>query len=124
MSNFSLTKEDKFAIIKFNEERLLSVHASELKSIILSLYEEEVRNIILDMVEIKFMDSSGLSAVLYGNKTCKRSGGVLVMARYHENILNLLKIAQLDNFLMHFATLEEAKDFIMFNELERDIRMD
>jgi anti-anti-sigma factor len=120
--NHTIDKKEKFTIIHLKEEKLLSTNAPELKALVLSLESEGVRNVILDLSETKYVDSSGLSAILLAHKTCKKNGGVMVLATLHDMVKNLLRISQLNSILVATATLDEAKDYIMMEELEKDIR--
>jgi anti-anti-sigma factor len=119
---FSIDKKDKYCIFKPEDEKLNTLNAPKLKSELVILNAGGVKNIILDLSEVSFVDSSGLSAILIGNRLCKNVNGTFVVARPNEYVLKLIKISQLDSILNILPTTEEAVDFVMMEELERDLR--
>jgi len=121
---FEIDKQEKFAIFSLNEANLSSQIAPLLKSEMILLNAEGVKNIIFDMNKIKFVDSSGLSSILITNRLCRNSQGTLVITGATENVLRLIKISQLDTVLHIVPSLQEAKDFVLMEELERDLKGD
>ena len=119
---FSVDKKEKFCVFKLSEEKLLSINAPKLKSEFVLLNAEGVKNIILNLSDVNYIDSSGLSAILIGNRLCKDANGTFVLSHLNESINKLIKISQLDNILNIIPTEQEAADFIMMEELERDLR--
>jgi anti-anti-sigma factor len=119
---FSIDKKDKYCVFKLEDEKLNTLNAPKLKSELVILNAGGAENIILDLSEVTFVDSSGLSAILIGNRLCKNVNGTFVAARLNEYVAKLIKISQLDNILTILPTVEEAVDFIMMEELERDLK--
>ena len=118
---FSLDKKEKYTLIKIGEEKLNSLIAPELKSELVLLNAEGVRSIIVDLSEVNYVDSSGLSAILIGNRLCKNASGTFALSECQDSVTKLLKISQLDSILNIFKTNSEASDFVLMEELERDI---
>jgi len=121
---FSIDKQDHYTVFSVQDEKLNSVIAPELKTELISLNTIGVNNIILDLTSLKFVDSSGLSAILIGNRLCKNDGGNLVLCNANEYVMKLMRISQLDNILTVLPSLQEAKDFIMIEVLEQEIKED
>jgi anti-anti-sigma factor len=119
--NLSIEKSDQFSVILVEDEKLNSMNAPELKSELVVLNSQGVANIIVDLSAVKFVDSSGLSAILIGNRLCSSSNGSFVITKLQENVLKLIKISQLDNILSITPTMEEAKDLIVLESVERSI---
>ncbi|MEP7127284.1 MAG: STAS domain-containing protein [Chitinophagales bacterium] len=118
---FSIDKEEKFSVFTLENEKLNSQIAPLLKSEMILLNAEGIRNIIFDMGLIKFVDSSGLSSILITNRLCKNANGTFVLTGVNDTVMRLINISQLDSILQIVPTLQEAKDLIMMEELERDI---
>ena len=118
---FSIDKNDSFCVFKLDESKLDSMSAPKLKSELVLLNAEGNRNIILNLDTVQFVDSSGLSAMLVGNRLCKEAKGTFVVAAPMENVIRLLKISQLDSVLNIVPSLGEATDMVMMDELERDL---
>lgn len=118
---FSVDKQDHYTVFTLHDEKLNSVLAPELKTELIGLNTTGVTNVVLDLSNLKFVDSSGLSAILIGDRLCKQNNGNLVLCNANEYVMKLLKISQLDNILTVLPSLQEAKDFIKMEELEREI---
>ncbi len=121
---FSLDKQEKFSVFTLENEKLNSQIAPLLKSEMILLNAEGIRNIIFDMSRIKFVDSSGLSSILISNRLCKSANGTFVLTGVNEHVLRLVKISKLDEVLQIVPTLQEAKDLVMMEEIERDFNDD
>lgn len=119
---FSIDKRDRFCVLKIDEEKLLSNAAPQLKSELVMLHTEGFKNIILDLSQVQFVDSSGLSALLVGNRLSKDSGGTFVLTNLNSHIQKLVKISQLESILNIVPSLSESVDFVMMEELDRDLR--
>lgn len=119
---FSIDKRDRFCVLKVDEEKLLSNFAPQLKSELVMLHTEGFKNIILDLVNVQFVDSSGLSALLVGNRLSKEAGGTFVLTNLNTHIQKLVKISQLESILNIVPSLSESVDFVMMEELDRDLR--
>lgn len=117
---FSIDKQEKFSVFTLENEKLNSQIAPLLKSEMILLNAEGIRNIIFDMGSIKFVDSSGLSSILISNRLCKNSNGTFVLTGVNDTVLRLIKISQLDTILQIVPTLQEAKDLVLMEEIERD----
>jgi anti-sigma B factor antagonist len=118
---FSIDKQDKYCIFRLEEEKLNSVVAPLVKSEMIVLNAEGMKNIIFDTSKVRFVDSSGLSSILIANRLCKNSGGTLVLCAVSDNVNKLIKISQLDSILTIVPTQDEATDFILMEEAEKDV---
>ena len=122
--HFETEQNDRFALIRSNVEKLDSTKAPDLKSEIVYLNKQGYRNMIVDLSRSKYCDSSGLSAILVGNRLCKEAKGSFVLAGVQDGVQKLITISQLDNVLNVTPTLDEAKDLLFMEEVERDLGED
>lgn len=118
---YSIDKKDQYSLVSLAEEKLDASVAPELKSELITMHAEGTRNLILDMGTVKYTDSSGLSALLVGNRIFREDGGTFVMAALNDHVLKLLKISQLDSVLSIVPTTEEAVDSVFLNQIEQDL---
>ena len=81
---FTVDKQEKYVVFTIEEEKLTSLLAPKVKSEMVMLNQEGVRNIILDMRQVKYVDSSGLSAILTTERLCKNSKGSFVLCGVQE----------------------------------------
>lgn len=105
---YSLDKNDKYALIKLHEEKLNTLISAELKSELLIINNEGYSNIILDLTETQYCDSSGLSAVLVGNRVCRNAGGNFIVTGLSDGVRKLITISQLDQVLSISPDLDHA----------------
>ena len=118
---FEVEQKDKVVAIKSKIEKLDAIHAPELKSEIVMLNKSGQTNMILDLSETRYIDSSGLSAILVANRLCRDSNGSFVICGLQETVMKLIKISQLESVLKITPTLNEAVDLVYMEEVEREL---
>lgn len=121
---YSIDKQEKYTLLRLNEEKLDSSIAPQLKSEMVTLHAEGVRNIILDLSEVKYTDSSGLSALLVGNRILQEDNGIFILTKLSDHTMKLIKISQLDSVLHILPTVEEGIDAVFMHEIEKDMKSD
>lgn len=119
--NFSTKKYDNYSLITISADKLDAIISPELKADFVLINKKGDKNIILDLSAVKYCDSSGLSALLIGNRVCKESKGSFIVCGIQPMVEKLLKISQLDSIITTTPTLPEAIDFLFMEELERDL---
>jgi anti-sigma B factor antagonist len=118
---FTVDKKERYCIFKLDEDKLNSLISPMLKSELVILNQEGYKNIICDLSQTAFVDSSGLSSLLIGQRICQESKGTFVLTGCNEAVLKLIKISQLDSILNVVPTESEATDFILMEEVQREI---
>jgi len=118
---YTVDKQEKYNLLKLEEEKLDTSIAPVLKSDFVTLHAEGVKNLILDLSQVKYIDSSGLSALLVGNRIFHEDGGMFILSSITDHVMKLIKISQLDNVLNLFNTTEESIDAVLMNEIENDL---
>tara|TARA_B110000495_G_C22738022_1_gene432845 strand:+ start:328 stop:693 length:366 start_codon:yes stop_codon:yes gene_type:complete len=118
--SFNVDKLDRFTVIKLLGPKLDSLISPELKSLFTDLSAEGNKNLILDLSDATYCDSSGLSAILIGNRLCQGQNGSFVVSGLNDIIQNLINLSKLDNVLAITPTIEEANDLIILSEIEKE----
>lgn len=118
---FSIDKQDKYTLLSLQEESLTAVLAPDLKSEFVFLSNEGTSNLILDLSAVKFIDSSGLSAILVADRLWKDLGSFVITGIVHPSVKKLIEITRLDTTLTIVPSLSEAIDFVFMEELQREI---
>lgn len=121
---YAVEKAEKYTLLKIEEEKLDSTIAPQLKSELVNINTTGVANIILDFSSVKYVDSSGLSAILVANRLCESTGGALVLCQLNDHVMKLITISQLTTVLNILPTKQEAIDSVFLNELEKDLKDD
>ncbi|MBN3584664.1 STAS domain-containing protein [Algoriphagus aestuarii] len=115
---YSIDKKEQYVVFSPQEEKIDSLIAPALKSEILTIHAEGYPHMVLDLSAVKYVDSSGLSALLVGDREFGRNGGIFVISGVQDHVLKLLKISMLDKKLNLVSTLEEAGEAIFMHEIE------
>ncbi len=121
---YSVNKEEKYTLLTLHEEKLDALKAPRLKSELVTLFQSGTENLILDLSEVKYVDPSGLSAILIANRLAKEVNGQFVLAKLGEHVQKLIKISKLDTVLDILPTVEEAIDAVFLGEIEKDLGND
>ncbi|MBA4057191.1 MAG: anti-anti-sigma factor [Marivirga sp.] len=119
---YTIDKQEKYSLLRLHEEKLDSSVAPGLKSELITLHAEGVKNIVLDLAEVKYTDSSGLSALLVGNRIVQEEGGIFILTTLSDHTMKLIKISQLDSVLNILPKVEEAIDAVFMHEIEKDLK--
>lgn len=118
---YSIDKQEKYAVFQLEEDNLNSLIAPKLKSEFVILSNEGVSNLIFDLGAVKFVDSSGLSAILTANRLWKSLGTFVLTGVKHPSVRKLIEISRLNSVLKIVPTVEESIDYIFMEELEREL---
>ncbi len=118
---FSIDRQEHYTILTIDEEKLDSSVSPEVKSEFVTLQAEGVIRVILSLENVKYSDSSGLSALLVGNRIFTEKGDFIIYG-VNEHVMKLISISQLDKVINILPTKEEAIDAIFMNEIEKGLR--
>ena len=118
---YSVDKQEKYAVFALEDENLNSHISPDLKSEFLMMRNSGVTNLVLNLEAVKFVDSSGLSAILTGNRLWQADGSFILTGVNSESIKKLITISKLDTILTIIPTLEESIDYLKMEELEREL---
>lgn len=118
---YSIDKQEKYSILALDEEKLDTLIAPKLKSEFVTIFQSGTSNLILDMSKVKYVDSSGLSAILVANRLAGDEDGFLVLAGITPHVMKLITISKLDNVLNLLPTVKEAIDAIFLSEAEKEL---
>lgn len=117
--HFTIDKHEKHVVIKLHEQKLNTLISAELKSEFLIINSQGFTNIILDLTDASYCDSSGLSAILVGNRLCRNANGMFIITGLSEPIKKLIAISQLEQVLNITSSLDEASEMIMNSLAEK-----
>ena len=119
---FVIDKQEKYLLLQLNEDNLNSLIAPDLKSEFVFLCNEGVKNLILDLSEVKYVDSSGLSAILTANRLWSEQGAFVLTGVKHPSVVKLIEISRLESIFKIIPTVEESIDFVYMQEIEKELK--
>ena len=106
--NFSVEEVEQKKLIRCSNEKLDAIISPELKSQFLILSKSGSNDFILDLSNVRYCDSSGLSALLVGNRLAKENDGKLIIFGLNPAVEKIISISQLDTILNIAANEENA----------------
>jgi anti-sigma B factor antagonist len=118
---FQLDKKENYTIFKLDEKNLNSVVAPDLKSEFIFLRNEGVMSLIFDMSDVNYVDSSGLSSILTAHRLWKDHGSFIISGPLADAVKKLIEISKLESVITIIPTLEEAVDYAIMDQIEKDL---
>ena len=109
--DFSIQKDDSYTYIRVLNEKLDYLMAPGLKSELVLIVANGEMNILVDLSGCNFCDSSGLSALLLGNRLCRDVNGKFILYGCTGQVSEMLDLADLGNHLTVAETKDEACSF-------------
>ncbi|MEM6394997.1 MAG: STAS domain-containing protein [Bacteroidota bacterium] len=119
---FVTDKQERYTIFKPEEDNLNSLVAPRLKSEFVLLANGGIRNLILDLSAVKYVDSSGLSAILTARRLWNGQGTFVVTGVEHPAVKRLVEISKVDTVLTILPTISESTDYVLMEDLQRDLQ--
>ncbi len=116
---FRIEKKDFYTLITITSDKLDVNIAPNLKSELVLIAGNGEKNLIIDLENVKYCDSTGLTALLVAHRLTKNAKGVLVLANLQKPVERLIIISQLKNIFNIADSLAEAEE-IMKVLLERN----
>ncbi len=121
---FTVDKQERYTYLKLEESTFNSLIAPDLKSEFVFYRNEGIKNLILDLSAVEYVDSSGLSAILTAERLWKGFGTFVLTGVVSDNIKKLITISRLDTVLTIIPTRQEAIDYVLMDEIAREIDSD
>ncbi len=120
-NKFVVNKHDNYTVIKVLVKKLDTHIAPTIKSELVLIAGNGERNIVIDLKDVRYCDSSGLSAILVANRLCKNAKGTFVLTGLQIAVERLISISQLDTVLNITRSMDDAVSLISRNKREKKI---
>jgi anti-sigma B factor antagonist len=108
--NLKTEKKNDVVVINVKEERLDAHNSGDLKSEMQKLFEEGTQNILVDLKDVRFIDSSGLGALVSGFKNAISHQGNLKLSSLQPQVKSMFELTRLHRVFEIFASTSEALD--------------
>jgi len=106
--NLSIEQRGSAVLLAVHEERLDAHNSSELKAQMLKLFEEGKSNLIVDLQAVRFVDSSGLGALVSGFKNASSRNGSLKLSGLQLQVKSMFELTRLHRVFEIFSDVDEA----------------
>jgi anti-sigma B factor antagonist len=108
--NVTEEKINGFNILFVKDERIDAHNSADLKDFILHMIEQGQINLIVQMENVRFVDSSGLGALLSGFKHAEAKSGKLSLSNLQNQVLSMFELTRLNRVFEIYADLNEFFD--------------
>ena len=105
---FKVENNTNYITIRCNSDKLDAIVAPDLKSLFVHHSNNGANAFVIDLNNVKYCDSSGLSALLVGNRILKEKEGKLVMFGINPMVQKIIAISQLDTVFNIFENEKSA----------------
>lgn len=99
---------DGKTILSLKEERLDAHNSGDLRDRILKLLENGDTQLVIDLSEVRFIDSSGLGALLSGYKNATLRSGSFVLTGLQPRVQSMFELTRLHRVFEIFPSVEAA----------------
>lgn len=106
--NLQTEIKNDIVIIYVNEERLDAHNSSELKTEVQKLFEQGMKNMLIDLKDVRFIDSSGLGALVSGFKNAISHQGNLKLSTLQSQVKSMFELTRLHRVFEIFPSTAEA----------------
>lgn len=106
--NLSHEKVNGYSVLTIHDERIDAHNSGELKEYLLQMIEGGESRIIVRLGHVRFIDSSGLGALLSGNKGVIAKSGKLALTNIQKQVLSMFELTRLNRVFEIYADLDEA----------------
>lgn len=105
-----LMTEEHGEIIKIvvQEERMDAHNSGSLKEEMLQLFDDGKCNLVIDLSSVRFVDSSGLGALVSGFKNASARDGSLKLCCLQPQVRSMFELTRLHRVFEIFTSAEEA----------------
>lgn len=106
--NYKTEARGDIIVIYVREERLDAHNSDALKSEMQRLFAEGHKNILVDLKDVRFIDSSGLGALVSGFKNAISHQGNLKLSTLQPQVKSMFELTRLHRVFEIFASSSEA----------------
>lgn len=106
--NLNQEKINGYCVLTIQDERIDAHNSSDLKGNLLQLIESGEERIIVNLRHVRFIDSSGLGALLSGNKHIIAKSGKFALTNIQKQVLAMFELTRLNRVFDIYADIDEA----------------
>ena len=106
--NLQIEQKGTVMLLTVHEERLDAHNSGEFKSQMLKLFEEGRKDLVVDLQTVRFIDSSGLGALVSGFKNASSRSGSLKLAGLQLQVKSMFELTRLHRVFEIFIDADEA----------------
>ena len=106
--NLKIEEKKGIAVIYVKEERLDAHNSGDLKVEMQRIFGEGKKNVLVDLLDVRFIDSSGLGALVSGFKNAISNQGNLKLSSLQPQVKSMFELTRLHRVFEIFPSPSEA----------------
>lgn len=106
--NLKLEETGNVVVVVVKEERLDAHNSDHLKQELGRLFEEGRTSVVVDLKEVRFIDSSGLGALVSGFKNASSKQAALKLSSLQNQVKSMFELTRLHRVFDIYTTVDEA----------------
>lgn len=106
--NITIENNNDRTLVTLNDERIDAHNSAELKDFLQHLMENGQISLIVDLAAVRFIDSSGLGALLSGYKNASLRQGNLILAGLQPRVQSMFELTRLHRVFEIYPSLDQA----------------
>jgi anti-sigma B factor antagonist len=106
--NLKIEENGNVVLMVVKEERLDAHNSDHLKQELARLFEEGKTRIVVDLKEVRFIDSSGLGALVSGFKNASSRQAGLKLSSLQNQVKSMFELTRLQRVFDIYPTVDEA----------------
>lgn len=106
--NITTEKHSDKTLVRIQEERIDAHNSSNLKDYILRLLDSGDIRLVVDLGEVRFIDSSGLGALLSGFKNAGLRQGSLTLVGLQPRVQSMFELTRLHRVFEIYPSVKDA----------------
>lgn len=106
--NLKREEQGTVVLLQVKEERLDAHNAEELKQELASLFDSGKSGVVVDLKEVRFIDSSGLGALVSGFKNASARQAELKLSGMQTQVKSMFELTRLHRVFDIYTTMDDA----------------
>lgn len=106
--NLNLESINGFSVLSILDERIDAHNSGDLKTYLLQIIEAGEKSLIIQLQHVRFVDSSGLGALLSGNKHMLAKSGKFALTNIQPQVSSMFELTRLNRVFDIYADVNEA----------------
>jgi len=106
--NIKREEQGNVVLLQVKEERLDAHNAEELKQELANLFESGKNGVVVDLKEVRFIDSSGLGALVSGFKNASARQADLKLSGVQSQVKSMFELTRLHRVFDIYSTMDDA----------------
>ncbi len=108
--NMNVREKNDVSIILVREERVDAHNSNDLKDGLKDLFDEGKKNVLVDLRDVRFIDSSGLGALVSGLKNAISHQGPLKLSALQPQVKSMFELTKLHRVFDIYSNTEDAME--------------